>query len=107
MTSILPKWIFLTIFFICCGCTSRQPIAEGRTPTELIPRVYSRKVQDTFFRHYHELLQLPGVVYVVPDGWDIQVYTDNPTVVPREIEGVSIVTFPADKRPPPPIEFPH
>jgi hypothetical protein len=107
MINIHLKWILLAILLICYGCLRQQPIAKGRTPTEEIPPVYSRKVKETFLRHRQALLQLPGVVHVLAEGWGIKVYTDNPAVVPREIERVSIETFPADRRPPPFIALPH
>ena len=99
MPNTLLKVIFLTLLLMCCGCFKHHPTAEGRTLTEESPPVYSRKVKATFLRYRQELLDLPGVVYVSVAGWSIQVYTDNPAIVPHEIEGVSIRTVPVEKRP--------
>lgn len=45
-------------------------------------------------RHQAELMRLPGVNSVGLGEVGIHVFTDNPAVVPREVEGLPIKTFP-------------
>lgn len=88
---VVTACLILTILIAGFGCIFLQPPATGSAPVKTIPE--SPKVWRALQLHYEELLQLPGVKRVTAGDWSIRVYTENPAVVPREVDGVPIETF--------------
>jgi hypothetical protein len=72
-------------------------------PASMLPLIAGRpyeEAQAILGRHEQELIHLPGANGVSMDSEGLIVYTDNPTVVPPQVEGLPVRAMPPLKRGP-------
>ena len=88
--------IFIVSLLLAGAASCHQPKPTAVAKGGALDRgSHSPKVTRTFLRHKEDLYRLSGVTSVWLREWAILVYTDNPAIVPQEIDGVLVRTFPA------------